>query len=132
MLGIPARACASLRPSSSPAFFCEGPDQRMRLFWWCRLPQGNLRCESAYAPFSSCDGLPAACVHRFLGLLCRTRLGGSLVNFLQLYAAHEPDVRIELFRKHNHQRILLLVIIMQRSSSSCTDRSYSTHYSRCL
>ncbi|KAF8479082.1 hypothetical protein DFH94DRAFT_39379 [Russula ochroleuca] len=46
---------------NSRAFFCEGPDQQMRRFWWRRLPQGNY----------------------------------------DLYAAHEPDVRIGLFRKHH-------------------------------
>jgi hypothetical protein len=55
---------------------------------------------------SSYDGLPhvsivlgAVVSYPFWGFF--SVVGGSLVIFLQLYAAHEPDVRIGLFRKHH-------------------------------
>ncbi|KAI0296050.1 hypothetical protein BC826DRAFT_261638 [Russula brevipes] len=74
---------------SSRTFLCEGPDQILRMFWWHRLTGGHYDVS-----LSSCDAVTFG-----LHIRSDTFFGGT-GNALQLYAAHQPDVVIGLFRRH--------------------------------
>ena len=83
------------RLGSSRAFVCEGPDAVVRYFWWRRLEQGNYDVSRSISPYLPLAAYVPWCPSLWDCFCC------CLGFFLQLYAAHEPFLRIGLFRKHH-------------------------------
>jgi hypothetical protein len=86
---------------SDRGFLCEGPDSVIRRFLWRRNCEDGYDVSHILCLVTTRSGTLSFCYAT--GIVGRSRI---LLTFLQLYAIHDNEVLIGLFRKHQPPEML--------------------------